>query len=51
MKKYITYENLKITSSARIYKTTYLNGSYVLLFGKRKLLQVLKFPEISASLF
>ena len=29
---------MKITSSSGIYKTVHHNGSYVLLFGKKKLL-------------
>ena len=36
--KYITNEKLKITGSSGVYKTVYYNGSYLLLFGDRKLL-------------
>ena len=36
--KYITYEKLKMTTSSGMYKTVYHNGSYLLLFGDRKLL-------------
>ena len=36
--KYITNENLKITCSSGIYKTINDEFSYLLLFGKRKLL-------------
>ena len=36
--KYIDYEKkIKITSSFGIFKTIYHDGSYLLLFGKRKL--------------
>ena len=34
---YTNYEKMKVTSSSRIFKTIYHNGSYFLLFGKRKL--------------
>ena len=38
MEKYMIYEKLKITSISRICQTIHHNGSYLLLFRNRKIL-------------
>ena len=34
--KYTHYKKVKVTSSSEIFKTIYLNGSYLLLLGKKR---------------